>query len=52
MHPAVADLEDTRGQLVDEITVMGDEYQGADVIAQGFQQDVLGAHVQVVGRLV
>src|SRR5262249_59461348 len=51
-HAAGADFEDACGQLVDEITVVRDKDDGARVLAECFEQDVFGAHVEVVGRLV
>ena len=51
-HFAVADFEDARGQLVDEIAVVGDKDDRAGVLHQRFEQDVFGAQVEVVGGLV
>ena len=49
---AFADFEDAGGELVDEVAVVGDEDHCAGVLHQGFEQDVFGAQVEVVGRLV
>src|SRR4051794_7529964 len=46
---AVGDLEDARCQLVNEVAVVRDEYDGAAELLQGFEQNVLGAKVEVVG---
>ena len=52
MHRAIAYFEYARGQLVDEVAVVRDEYDRAREGLQRFQQHVFGAHVQVIGRLV
>jgi len=51
-HFAFANLEHPRGQLVDEIAVVGNENYRAGVLHQGFEQDVFGAQVEVVGGLI
>src|SRR5208337_1650574 len=52
IHFAAADLEHPRGQLVDEVAVVGDEHDRAGILRQRFQQYVLGAQVEVVGRFI
>src|SRR5580704_11193964 len=49
---AVTDLEDAGGQLVDEVSVVRDEDDCAGVANQGFEQNIFGAQVEVVGGLV
>ncbi len=49
---AVFHLEDAGGQAVDEVAVVRDEEDGAGEVGDGFEQDVLGAEVEVVGGLV
>ena len=49
---AVFDLEDAGGEAVDEVAVVRDEEDGAGEVADGVEQDVLGAQVEVVGGLV
>ncbi len=48
----VFDLEDTGGEAVDEVAVVGDEEDGASEVADGVEEDVFGAEVEVVGGLV
>ena len=52
VHGAVLDLEDARAERVEEVAVVGDEDDGAGEVADGFEQNFLGAQVEVVGRLV
>ncbi len=52
VHVAVFDLEDARGQVVDEVAVVRNKDHRAGVARQRLQQHVLGAHVQVIGGLV
>ena len=52
MEAAVFDLEDAGGEAVDEVTVVGDEEDGAGEVADGVEEDVFGAEVEVVGGLV
>ncbi len=52
MHVPVFDLEDTRRQVVDEIAVVRDQHHRSVVLAQGVEQDVLGAHIQVISGLI
>ncbi len=49
---AVADFEDARSQLVDEIAVVRDEDDRAGVFHQRVEQHVFGAQVEVVRRFV
>ena len=51
-HLAVTDFEYSCGQLVDEIAIMGDENRSAVIVAQCFKEDVLGTHVEMVGRFI
>ena len=51
-HLAAAELIDLADQPVEEVAVVADEYDSAVEIAQGCLEDVLGLHVEVVGRLV
>src|SRR5260370_128090 len=52
MDPAVLHLHQAGSQFVDEIAVVRNEDDGAVVLLQRGQQDVLGAHVQAIGGLV
>src|ERR1700678_4314123 len=52
VEATVFDLEDARGQAVDEVAVVGDEEDGAGEVADGVEEDVFGAEVEVVGGLV
>ena len=52
VEAAVFDLEDAGGEAVDEVAVVRDEEDGAGEVADGVEQDVLGAEVEVVGGLV
>jgi selenophosphate synthetase-related protein len=49
---AVFDLEDAGGEAVDEVAVVRDEEHRAGEVADGVEQDVLGAQIEVVGGLV
>ena len=51
-HLSVAHFEHARGEVVDEVTVVRDKDHRAGEILQRVQQDILGAHVEVVGGLV
>src|ERR1700685_4029108 len=49
---AVADFEDARGQLIDEVTVVRDEDDRACVFDERIEQHVFGAQVEMVRRFV
>src|SRR5208283_525591 len=49
---AVANFKHARGQLVDEIPIVGNENHRAGVRHERIQQDVFGPQVEMVGRLV
>ena len=49
---AAAYFEDSRGQLVDEITIMRNEDDGSAELLQCVQQHVLGPQIQVIRRLI
>ena len=49
---AVVDLEHARGDAVDEMTVVGDQQDGAGVVLEGVGERLDRAHVEVVGGLV
>src|SRR6266851_1498101 len=51
-HSSAADFPDPRGQLVYKVAVVGNENHGPGVAAQGVQQNVFGAHVQMIGWLI
>src|ERR1700704_6902618 len=46
------DFEDTRGQLVDEVSVVGNEDDGAGVIRKRVEQHIFRAQVEVIGGFV
>src|SRR5262249_3433853 len=48
----IADLENACRQLVNEVSVMGDENYGAGEFFKRLQEDILGAQVEMVGGLV
>src|SRR5437870_13601250 len=48
----VADLDDFRGQTLDEVSIVGNEYQRAPVIDECVEQYFLRIQIQVVRRLV
>ena len=52
MEAAVFDFEDSGGEAVDEVAVVGDEEDGAGEVADGVEEDVFGAEIEVVGGLV
>ena len=49
---AVIELEDPAGHVVQEVAVMGDDQDGAGIIAQMAFQPVHALGVEVIGRLV
>ena len=49
---AVVDLQDARGDAVDEMPVVRDEEDGAGVVLERVGERLDGAHVEVVGGLV
>src|SRR5262249_3158631 len=49
---AVADLEDPRRELVDEVAIVRDEYDGPGVGGQCLEQHVFGSHIEVVRGFV
>jgi len=49
---AVFDLEDARGEAVDEVAIVRDEEDGSAEAANRVEEDILGAHVEMVGGLV
>src|SRR5258708_8975026 len=51
-HLAAANFDDSRGQLVDEVAIMRDEYNRAGVLHQSLEEDVFCAEVEVIGGLV
>ena len=51
-HAPVCELEHLIRQPGEEVAVVGDDDDCALEAAQGFLEDVLGAHIEVVGRLV
>ena len=50
--PAVDDFNNLVGDLADEGAVVGDEAEGALIVAQGVGEDFAGSDVQVVGGFV
>src|SRR5580700_3481955 len=48
----VSDFKDSRSELVDEIAVVRNKHHRAGVFHQGFEQDVFGAQVKMVGGLI
>src|SRR5258706_15563613 len=48
----VFDVPDLVRDLVDKVTVMGDDHKGSLVLLQGLDEDILGNEIQVIGRLV
>ena len=52
IHFAAADFKHPRGQLIDEVAVVGDKHHRAGIFLERFQQDVFGAQVEVVGGFV
>jgi hypothetical protein len=50
--PAAVQLDDARGDPIEDVTVVGDEQQAAAVRRQPAFQPRNGAHVEVVGRFV
>src|SRR5579859_2769661 len=51
-NPSIADFENTRCQLVNEIAVVRNEDHGAGELLQRIQQNVFGAQVEMVCGLV
>ena len=49
---AVADFEDPRGQIIDEIAVVRDKHDRSGVFHERAEQDVFGAQVEMVGGFV
>ena len=52
MHGAVAELVELVGEALEEVAVVGDDDEGTRILEEGILEDVLGVHVEVVGRLV
>ena len=52
VRSAAFHLKDAGGEAVDEIAVVGDEDDCAGESGDGFEQNVFGTHVEVVGGLV
>ena len=49
---AVADLDDSGRELLDEVAVVRDDDERATVVLEGLEEHVLRIEVEVVGRLV
>src|SRR5207245_8463880 len=49
---AMADLDDFGDELVEDVAVVADDYDGGGKAAQRFEQGFLGDAVKVVGRFV
>ena len=52
MTCAARDFEDAGCEAVDEVAVVRDEDHGSGEASDGVEQHVLGAEVEVIGRLV
>ena len=48
----IFDFEDASSQVIDEITIVRNEHDGACILLQRLQQHILCAHIEVIRRLV
>ena len=51
-HTAVTEFVDLRGEAAQEVAVVADTDEGAVEVGEGLLEHVLGAEVEMVGRLV
>ena len=49
MEAAVFDFEDAGGEAIDEVAIVRDEEDGAGEVANGVEEDIFCAEVEVVG---
>jgi len=52
VEPAALDLKNTRGELVDEVAVVRDEYHRSGKFLQRFEQYVFRLQVEVIGGFI
>ena len=52
MNMAALDFKDARGQAIDEVAIMRDHHHRSAKTGDSLEQNVLGAEVEVIGRLV